>query len=183
MTMMTHEKTKEAKKVTKDLERTVEVSDRRYRFWHGVFMIVVVAALFGLLSFAIKSAEQAGTQLTQQKVLLEQQRASTDELKRNTTEQLDRQERYIRCIAEIFASHQGGTVKIEDLDTCSVSERQVTSTATPSSTPRTAQTSTTPTQPGQSAAPSPQPETENPQGPPPGILEQLFDRGLTWLGL
>lgn len=102
----------------------IALKDRRFRIAQTAFMGVVLIAfiatfvLFGVL------LQGAQDQLKAQQEILTGQKLATEDLKRETGAQLEKQSRYIHCIAKLFAEHEAGTVTINDLETCAISEWQ-----------------------------------------------------------
>lgn len=160
-----------------NLKDDATIKDRRFQIAQGVFMVTVSIAIAGVLLLLYNNTEQARAQLVLQQTLLEQQKKTTDDLKKNTADQLSRQTRYIECIAKFFANPDRTKLVIADLDACLLQQvgivpSESVSDSPPNNSPPLASSSPTSpptaaiTQPSSSPSPapssSPSPATASP---------------------
>lgn len=173
---------------TEELKKRVELTDRNFRRAQAAFMVVVLFSFVVVFGFLINIAAQATDQLKQQAVLLEQQRQSTEELKRDATEKLNQQTEYIKCIAEFFASGDRENRVLADIETsCKVVEKPASASSFTWPAPTGQTTNLQSPQMGvQRQGPNPQTPNGPPEQPPadnqPTVIEATFDQ-LCQLGL
>lgn len=117
---------------TQRLIANIEKKDRRFRVAQAIFMALVALAMIVLLLLNYVQLIQKNHLLGQQGALLQQQKDSTEELKRNTNDRLDKVDNHIDCIAKFFAQSNRAELSIADLQSCSIT---TTSTLTPGYTP------------------------------------------------
>lgn len=101
---------------TRQLISKIEAKDVRFRISLAVFMGISIIIMIGVILFQLKTLDGVRQQLDQQKVLLEEQKRSTDEIKATVAElsnQLD-------CIAKFFAQRSREDAQIADLDQCTI---------------------------------------------------------------
>lgn len=105
---------------TRTLVAAVELKDRRFRIAQTVFMAMVFIAMAAVILFQFRIQAGIQEQLKQQAVLLQAQKQNTDELKKNTTDQLSKVSAQLDCIASFFATRNRTEATITDLEQCTI---------------------------------------------------------------
>lgn len=162
---------------TAALVANFETKDRRFRIAQGIFMGIVFIVLAFVVFFQQVTLVAVREQLRQQGILLQQQKDNTDELKKNTEEQLGKVSSQLDCIAQFFANRNRTTAIITDLEQCRIVNADGSVLQATPSTPNNS--TVTPTPSGSSTSPAvntptpsntqqpPNSSTGNPQAPGP----------------
>lgn len=111
---------KQKQPTTDELIADLQAKNRNFKVAAIACMGLVAAGLLLLTVIGLNTLQRVNTQLAQQRQLLEQQTASTDELKRNTNEQLSKVSKQIDCIAQFFTQRNRTNVVITDLEQCTI---------------------------------------------------------------
>lgn len=111
-----------------DLVREIRQKDRRFRFFQGLFITIVLTGLIGIGLLALKQLS-----------VLNQQAEIRSKNLQLLIEDNQRQTEYIKCIARFFNERNRATANLTDLDQCTI-QRADGSTAAPDNVPPDTQT-------------------------------------------
>lgn len=104
---------------TQKLIADIEAKDRRFRTAQAIFMVLIMLAISALLMFQyIQLSDANDTQDAQTKSVLA--------IEKHNDEQLQKQTRYIQCIAQFFARNDRATLVLKDLDQCNIQSDGIT---------------------------------------------------------
>ncbi len=173
-----------------DSKKNVIASDRRARTSRAVFMVALVGAIAALLIITASTLDRVEAQvrnqnqiLNQLSTLLQEQRTSTDDLKKNNADQLDKLTRHIDCLATFFATSDRNDRVIEDVNKCVITSAAPSSDTAPAAaqnapSPKPGQLTVSPAQ--SSLQPSTSPQDNQQSAPPsqpqaqPSLIQQLL---------
>lgn len=172
-------------KTTHELIEDVKKKDRRFRTAQAVFMAVVVVTLAGIALAQYRTLESVQQQLAEQKILSENIKSVSDDIKKDNEAQLSKLNRRLDCIVAYFAQENREALVIQDIDACVLAGvgdgHNFFQNGDSQENNQQSQPSSESNNNGQGQQNRP-PQPERPEEPTPPNDRNIFQRVIDWIG-